>query len=180
MQKTDKRMNLYYSPKAFLKEYALVRGYSTEVAWSMTVVPYKDGYKIDDVFVYPQEVYSYYVHVDINKWAMWKAELPDEVSDHLFGDGHSHVDISAFPSPFDMERRRREIEQKGKGYFLYQICNKQGETTFEFYDIDQGLIYDDDHINIKMELGGETEEEFLSRVFDLISFGKDGNINEFE
>lgn len=161
----DHRLNIYYSPEAFAKTIELVTVFPTEVGWNMTVTPYKDGYRVHDIFVYPQKVSAGYVSVDVSRWGMWKATLDDDVEANLFGNGHSHVNMSTFASIIDVNQQHDEILTKKKGFYFFQIWNKRNEYNSFFYDIDNKTYYTAVDINLIVE----GTENFVEDSFKMVS-----------
>lgn len=176
-------LNLYISANAFFKARSLVVQFDTEVDWSMTVKPYKDGYLVEDVLVGPQEVSPAYVHVDLGAWSLWKARLRPEEDEYLFGHGHSHVRMPVDASAIDIDRHIGEITQKGAGYYLYQIWNKSGDINSYFYDIDHKIYYSPKNIRVDLNFGDQDRMEFIAdakRMTVTTNESKWGCMNEFE
>lgn len=160
-----KKLKLYYSPIAFAKTIQLVKDHPVEVGWNMTVKPYKDGYKVYDIYVYPQTVSAAYISVDLYNWGYWKATLDDEVEANLNGQGHSHVNMSPFASFRDEMNQRDEIEMKQGGFYLFQIWNKRNEINSFFYDIENMIYYE----NKDIEMIVEEVDSFVSHSHRLVT-----------
>lgn len=161
----DKKLKIYYSLEALGKTFRLVQAHKTEIAWNMVVKPFKDGYKVYDIFVYPQAPDPGYVSVDVaNAYTFWKANLDPEVDRNLFGQGHSHVDMNVFVSGTDDRNQYEEIMLKGNGFYFFQIWNKRNEVISFFYDIDNMIYYD----NKDIELIPENLNEFIEDSFNKI------------
>ena len=152
----SEKIKIYYSPEAYKKTVYLVAAHSMEIGWNMVIKPYKDGYRVSDILVYPQKTYSSYIDVDNGKYGMWKGSLATEEDANLFGQGHSHVMMSTTPSPRDKTQQLDEIGHKGYGFFFFQIWNKKNEISSFFYDIDNDLMYDSSEIMMIVE-----EDEFI-------------------
>ena len=162
------KVKIYYSSLAFAKTVQLVKAHSMEIAWNMMIKPYKDGYKVYDIFVHPQSVNPVHVSVDVSKaWGYWKADLDEEVEANLFGQGHSHVNMGTFKSVIDENQQHDEILTKGRGFYLFQIWNKRNEINSYFYDIDNKIYYEDCDI----ELIVEGVDDFVSDSFNMV-FGQ--------
>lgn len=164
-----KRLPIYYTDRAFAKTVLLVTVHPDEVGWNMDIRPYKDGYKVYDIYVYPQKVSPAYVSVDVARWGLWKASLPDDVEENLNGNGHSHVNMSTFASGVDEHQQHDEILTKKKGFYLFQIWNKRNEINSFFYDIDNKIYYAENDIDIIIE---ETEG-FIAESFKMATPRKD-------
>lgn len=170
----DHKLNIYYSKTAFAKTIQLIKYHPVEVGWNMTVVPYKDGYKVLDIYVYPQKVSAAYVSVDVPNYGMWKAYLDEEVDANLFGHGHSHVHMGTFASIVDESQQHDEVLTKKNGFYLFQIWNKRNEINSFFYDIDNRIYYTKDDINMIVE----EVDEFVLNSYGMVTGERD--IKQFE
>jgi len=168
-------INIYYSPLAITKTIMLVNTHPEEIGWNMVVKPYKDGYKVEDIVVYPQKVSPAYVSVDLPRYGLWKANLDDEVEANLFGNGHSHVNMSTFASSVDERQQHDEILTKKNGFYLFQIWNKRNEISSFFYDIDNKIFYRPENVNIIVE----EANEFIINSFEIVQ-GRHNRINAYE
>ncbi len=159
--KPKKNLKIYYSPLAVTKTVMLVNTHPEEIGWNMVVKPYKDGYKVEDIFVYPQKVSPAYVSVDLPRYGLWKAALDENIEANLFGNGHSHVNMSTFASIVDINQQHDEILTKKNGFYLFQIWNKRNEINSFFYDIDNKIFYESEDIDIIVE----EADEFITESF---------------
>lgn len=144
-------LNIYYDPVAYAKVISLVYAYPVEIGWYSVVKPYLDGYKVCDVLVYPQKVSAGYISVNTPNWGLWKATLTEDQDAHLDGNGHSHVNMAPTPSITDEKQQHDGVVSKGKGFYLFEIWNKQGDVNMRFYDIDNKIFYEDEDINMFVE-----------------------------
>ena len=159
------KVKIYYAAKAFAKTVELVKAHPVEVGWNMVIAPYKDGYKVYDILVYPQKVSAAYISVDVANWGLWKATLDDEVEAMLNGHGHSHVNMSTFASVVDENQQHDEILTKKNGFYFFQIWNKRNEINSFFYDIDNKLFYTKENIEMIVEEVGS----FVDNSFNMVS-----------
>ena len=161
----EEKLKVYYSMIAFVKTIELVKAHSMEVGWNMTVTKYKDGYRVNDIFVYPQKASSAYISVDPTEWGIWKAGLDDVTEQYLNGHGHSHVNMSTFSSPVDELQQHDEILTKKNGFYLFQIWNKRNEVNSFFYDLDHKIYYPE------VELIVEETDSFIKGSFNYVRKG---------
>lgn len=147
----DKPLDIYYTPLAFTKTIMLVMSHPVEVGWNMVIKPYKNGYRVEDIVVYPQKVSAAYVSVDTAQYGLWKAMLDEDVDANLFGNGHSHVNMQTFASIVDENQQHDEVLTKQTGFYFFQIWNKKNEINSFFYDIDNKIYYTNDDINMIVE-----------------------------
>lgn len=161
----EKKLKIYYDPTVFAQTIQLVKAHPVEIGWNLVVLPYKDGYKVWDILIYPQKVSAAYISVDVPRWGMWKASLDDKTEAALNGHGHSHVNMSPFASIVDENQQHDEILTKRKGFYLFQIWNKRNEINSFFYDVDNKIYYTKDNI----EMIVEDVDDFVSKSFDMVS-----------
>ena len=168
------RLKLYYTPEAYAKTTLLVHEYPEEIGWNMVVKPYKDGYQVSDIVVYPQETSPAFIHADESKYGLWKADLPDEIEANLFGHGHSHVNMGVFASSVDAQQQFEETKLKGKGFYLFQIWNKSNHVSSFFYDLDNKILYETPDIDMIVD------DTFLIESYKNVSKLTGVNFCEFE
>lgn len=161
----DGVVKIYYTPQAFAKTIQLVRFHPLEVGWNMVIKPYKDGYRVEDIVVYPQKASAAYISVDVANYGLWKATLDEDVEANLNGHGHSHVNMSVFASIVDENQQHDEILTKKNGFYLFQIWNKRNEINSFFFDVDNRLYFTKNNIEMIVE---ETEE-FVKESFNMVS-----------
>jgi len=167
------KLKIYYSADAYAKTVALVQAHTVEVGWNMVIKPYKDGYKVYDILVYPQKVSPSYISVDVANWGLWKATLTDEEDQNLFGHGHSHVNMETFASMVDINQQHDEILTKQTGFYFFQIWNKRNSINSFFYDIDNKICYTNDDIDMIVECENENLEQFIADSFSKVYNRKD-------
>lgn len=159
------KVKIYYDPVVFARTVQLVKVHQEEIGWNMVVLPYKDGYKVWDILVYPQKVSAAYISVDTGRWGMWKASLDDKTEAAINGHGHSHVNMSTFESIVDVSQQHDEILTKHGGFYLFQIWNKQNEINSTFYDLDNRIYYSKENIEMIIE----DVDDFVKESFFMIS-----------
>ena len=173
-RKSEDKINIYFAAEAYLKAMSLVQYHRDEIGWNMVIKPYKDGYKVYDVVVYPQKASPGYIEVDVAKYGLWKDGLTVEQDANLFGHGHSHVSMAVGASAVDARQQYEEIHLKKNGFWLFQIWNKHGDINSFFYDIDNDLVYDDDKVNLVIEVGDEPIDNFINDSFSKLVHEKIG------
>ena len=149
--KPKEKLKIYYDPTVYASTIQLVKVHPVEIGWNMVVLPYKDGYKVWDILVYPQKVSAAYISVDLPRWGLWKASLDNKTEAAINGHGHSHVNMSPFASVVDENQQHDEILTKNNGFYFFQIWNKRNEVNSFFYDIDNRIYYEKEDIDIIVE-----------------------------
>ena len=173
--KLPEKIKVYYTPEAFSKTVRLIMSHSMEVAWHCLVRKKDQNYEVYDVLSYPQTVGPAHVHVKMGRtfgdgnpkdptkyYTDWYNDvvlsMPEEEEANLCGQCHSHVNMGTSPSTTDMAQQKEELELKGgKGYYLFQIWNKRLEVNSFLYDLDAGVIYEKDDIEVVVEEDSFTE-----------------------
>ena len=161
---SEEKLHIYYDPVVFAKTVRLVTSHPVEVGWNLVVKQYKDGYKVSDIFVYPQKVSEATITVDVPTWALWKVNLSDDAEANLNGHGHSHVNMGTFASIIDENQQHDEVLTKNKGFYLFQIWNKRMDVNSFFYDIDNRIYYENKNIEIIVEDVDEFVEDSYRKV----------------
>ena len=163
--KAQNKIKIYYTTSAFAKTVQLVKAHPVEIGWNMFIMPFKDGYEVSDIVVYPQKVSAAHISVDVGNWGLWKASLPDAYDANLFGHGHSHVNMGVFASIVDENQQYEEVMHKGKGFYFFQIWNKRNEIKSFFYDIDNKIYYTDENIEMIVQWA----DNFVYESFNMVS-----------
>ena len=101
----ENKIKIYYDPIVFAETVQLVKAHKVEIGWNMVILPYKDGYKVYDILVYPQKVSAAYISVDLANYGMWKAMLDTKTEAAINGHGHSHVNMSTYESIVDINQQ---------------------------------------------------------------------------
>lgn len=169
------KIKIYYTPDAFSKTVRLIMSHTMEVAWHCLVRKKDTNYEVYDVLSYPQTVGPAHVHVKMGRtfgdgnhkdptkyYTDWYNEvvlnMPEEEEANLCGQCHSHVNMGTTPSSVDMAQQKEELELKGgTGYYLFQIWNKKLEVNSFLYDLDAGVIYEKEDIEVVVEDDDFTE-----------------------
>lgn len=137
---------LIISPTAAQKMDALVQMCRIEISWFGSSSVVGNNYRLDDVFVPPQECsFGGTKFNDGDFFEMFMGEdgkIPRDILPHMNSIrvwGHSHHNMAVFPSGTD-EKQTREFLEKFEDYFIRLICNKRGELHVSIYMVDQGLV----------------------------------------
>lgn len=146
------RPTIHFTEEAYSKMQALVRHFSSEIAWHGTVE--RDGltFTVTDIFVYPQTVTDVTVETDQTKYEVWLNSLDDDTFNHLRLQGHSHVSMACDPSGTDLSNQKRLIDTLRKdNYEVFIIWNKRNEWTARIYDLAANVMYDENDIDVTYE-----------------------------
>lgn len=163
---TGAKVVIDFSPIAFLKMTALIREFSSEVAWHGTIERISPTrFLVKDILVYPQKVTGATVNTDQEAYAKWIQELDDETFNSLRFQGHSHVNMGVSPSSTDIENQGRIVSQFGSAdhFYIFMIWNKSMDFSARVFDMAANSIYDTD----------EVEVEVAGHPFKLTGFIKD-------
>lgn len=145
---------VYISASAYLKMMLYVRDTDIEIAWHGVVERNKEQnwYHIKDVFLYPQIIRATTVDTDQEKYQEWLQSIEDdEVFNNIRFQGHSHVNMSTYPSGTDTNMYDNFLQVLPKNdYYIFMIMNKRGEITCLIYDLAKNAIYETADINIRI------------------------------
>lgn len=158
----DRRATLKFSEKAWIKIFALVQSYSTEVQWHGVVERVAaDTFYIKDILIFPHKVSSATVISDQKEYQEWLDTLDNATFNALRFHGHSHVNMGVSPSDTDMGYRHNMLNnfgtpnEKSDMFYVFLIFNKKGDISGEIYDLQNNALYSKsitaDEINIVVE-----------------------------
>jgi hypothetical protein len=138
------KIQLLFSPMAWIKLNQLVKAYTTEVAWHgiTQYIREKHVLYVSDILVYPQRVTGAYVESDDEHYGNWLGSLSDEQFDNNRLQGHSHVHMGTSPSGPDHAFYQTFMKTHAPEYYMFMISNKSGDAWFNFYDTVEGLLYE--------------------------------------
>lgn len=160
--KDDRKATLKFSEKAWIKIFALLYTYSTEVEWHGVVERVSaDTFYIKDVLIFPHKVTSTTVISDQAEYEKWLDTLDNETFNALRFHGHSHVNMGVTPSGVDMTYRHNILNNFGIPsptsdlFYIFLIFNKKGDISGEIYDLQTNALYsksvEKDEIDIVVE-----------------------------
>jgi len=155
---SDDPIQVLFTPKAYIKMYTLINCYDSEIGWRGIVEhPDKKIFVITDILVFPQKVSAATVDTDEKEYDEWKNALPDDIFNKIRFYGHSHVNMGTNPSNVDMRERTDLISQFGDtGYLIFGIFNKKGAWSWELYDMETGMVYDEEDLCIDVIFDDDT------------------------
>lgn len=160
--KDDRKATIEFSDKAWIKIFALVHTYSTEVEWHGVVERKSHNtFYVKDILIFPHVVTGSTVTSDQKEYEAWLDTLDNDSFNALRFHGHSHVNMGVSPSGVDMEYRRKMLNSFGTPtkstdyFYIFLIFNKRGEISGEIYDLQNNALYSTDEITI-------VHEEWLS------------------
>lgn len=160
--KDDRKATITFSAKAWMKIFALVHTYSTEVEWHGVVErTAADAFYIKDVLIFPHKVTGATVISDQTEYEKWLDTLDNETFNALRFHGHSHVNMGVTPSSVDMTYRNNILNNFGTPsetsdlFYIFLIFNKRSDISGEIYDLQNNALYSKsttvDEINIVVE-----------------------------
>lgn len=152
------RPTIYIESEAFLKMQLYVQQTSTEIAWHGTVTKTDKDYIIHDVFLYPQKIAATTVQTDQSNYNAWTEELDDETFNNMRFQGHSHVNMGAFPSGTDTNYYNDMIQVLSKNdFYIFMILNKSGDMYILLYDLAKNIVYNKNDIDVKIIATGTAD-----------------------
>lgn len=160
--KDDRKATITFSAQAYMKIFALVHTYSTEVEWHGVVErTAADAFYIKDILIFPHKVTGATVISDQTEYEKWLDTLDNDTFNALRFHGHSHVNMGVTPSEVDMTYRHNILNNFGTPsatsdlFYIFLIFNKKGDISGEIYDLQNNALYskstNTDEINIVVE-----------------------------
>lgn len=165
---TDKIV-IRFTPQAYLRCLEMVKSYSSEIGWYGLIRKIGNlTYQVYDIIVCNQKVSGGRVITDDEDMIEFYETLTDDQAEHLHFQAHSHVNMSTSPSSVDLENQASTVKNMGgKGFYLFQIWNKNLDINSFMYDLDNNVFYDRNDIEVVID-----DDEFGS-ITGFISSLKD-------
>ena len=146
--KDERKAKLVFTASAWVKMYALVHKYGTEVEWHGLVERKGEAeFLIKDILIFPHEVSSATVVSDQRCYEEWLDSLDDDTFNACRFHGHSHVNMGVTPSGVDTTYRKNILGNfatpgEDDDYFsIFIITNKKGDISGEIYDLTNNALY---------------------------------------
>ena len=154
-----RHLKLTISAPAWYKMVALVNENDKEVGWHGYIETDKDHpneYRLVDIVVFPQYVTAATVEPEDAEYAQWLDEIAEQPNfNNLRFHGHSHVRMAPSPSGTDDAYRASLVSQIKADYenpfYIFMIINKDLKYTLEIYDVKEGIIYDQNDVDLVIE-----------------------------
>ena len=178
----DKKAVVYFTATAWAKMVLLIKEFDKEVAWHGVAhrVGEVEGeapldtnvkkYVITDIVVYPQTVSASTVEMDTEKYAEWLMKnADDERFNHLFMQGHSHVNMAPSPSSVDLNHQEEILEMMGEhDFYIFMIWNKSFASNIKVYDMNVNTLYENGDVTVKLLDEDESLDEFLKGAKSMV------------
>ncbi len=144
--KKEDRVEILYTPTAYLKMRQLITKCATEIAWYGLIKRVnKHQFFVTDIIMYPQIVASATVEDDDNTIHQWFAKQPDDVVNAIRMQGHSHVNMATFASGTDAANRIKMMSGVSD-FFIFQINNKANDDKYWVYDLETNKLYEPEDV----------------------------------
>lgn len=150
--KEEDKIELVFSETARKKMYYLIQECEKEIAWHGLVERTDNGFYVEDIIMFPQNVTGATVTTDDDKYPTWMNTQPNEIFEKIRFHGHSHVNMGVTPSGVDETYQENILRQRmtgfaeEKGFYIFGIFNKEGDYWLNIYDIDNNKLYETDDI----------------------------------
>ena len=160
------KATILFTPKAYMKQAALVRETSSEIGWHGVVRRAESDERtfiVEDIFVYPQKVTGTSINPDQQEYNDWQDSFDDDTFNAMRFHGHSHVNMGVFSSSVDDGYQNGLIEQLGPEMFqIFMILNKRGEHWQRIVDLKNNIVFDTADIQIGLTDCGFDYSAFLA------------------
>lgn len=153
----SRRADLIFYEKAWAKMDALVKEFSSEVAWHGIAYRAdddgKDRYVVEDIMVYPQMVSGANVETDQVEYQNWLLAYDDDTFNNIRFQGHSHVNMPVSPSSVDMNFYESIIAGLADdAFYIFMIVNKSGSRHIKIYDMMKNILFDTEYSNSDVDV----------------------------
>lgn len=104
--------------------------------------------------------------IDTEKYALWIQEnIEDERFNHIYMQGHSHVNMGTSPSSVDLNHQEEILGMLGDDdFYIFMIWNKSLASTNKIYDLKKNVMFEDKDITVKIVGQSEGLDEFIKPV----------------
>lgn len=144
---------VFYKKKAWMKTILLVANRNQEVGWHGIVKRAENNpakFIVEDILVYPQEVTATSITTDMVEYMNWQDSLDADIFNSVRLQAHSHVNMGVMPSSVDM-KYREDLLTDIDDFYIFQILNKTGYISSQVYDIEAGILYENDQVETVLE-----------------------------
>lgn len=151
--KEEEKIEIAFSEMAEKKMYYLIHECEKEIGWHGLVSRSENGFYVEDIIVFPQEVTGATVTSDDELYPTWMLSQPDEIYNKIRFHGHSHVNMATSPSGVDDTYQEQIIQQfmsspvDENNFYIFGIFNKKGSYWLNIYDIYNNKFYETDDIS---------------------------------
>lgn len=160
------KATILFTPKAYMKQAALVRETASEIGWHGIVHRSETDSRtfiVEDIVVYPQKVTGTSINPDQQEYNSWQDSFDDDTFNAMRFHGHSHVNMGVFSSSVDDGYQQSLIEQLGPEMFqIFMILNKKGEHWQRIVDLKSNIVFDTADIQIGLTDCGFDYNAFLA------------------
>lgn len=170
----DRKAELDFTPKAWVKMNLLLDGFDGEVGWygvaSRLGEEEDDAYLIEDIVVYPQTVTSATVDMcEPEEMAKWRMDnIDDERLDRLYCHGHSHVRMSTTPSGVDLNHQKEILaDMADEGFYIFMIWNKRLERNLRIYDLKKNVQFENADISVGFYDADDDLADFIDGAHEI-------------
>ena len=167
---TKDKITILFTQEAYLKSKELVNIFPGEVGWYGLIRKLDHSkYEVYDILVCKQKVNGVRVITEDADMVEFFDSLTDDQANHMFFQAHSHVSMGTTPSTVDTDNQKNTVQNlNGKGFFLFQIWNKQGDINSFLYDLDENLLYGREDIEIVVETAEGSLKDFSEKAKSMV------------
>lgn len=166
------KVKLFYTPGAYVKMLKLLQHFSSEVGWHGLIRRLSPNeFLVYDILMFKQKATATTVTTDDEEYVNFLIGLTEDESNNMLLYGHSHVNMATTPSAVDVNYQKNIISSlNGKGFYLFQIWNKNLASTSILYDFENGILYEDKDIEIEiLDDEGFSVSEFIKKADEMVA-----------
>ncbi len=163
------------SMKSFIKMQCYIDAVSYEIGWLGPVSREENIFRIEDVYLFEQNVTSFHNNIISKALAEFGEKLLRGGPKHLelFNKirlwGHSHVDMDVLPSPED-DRQMEDLSREDVPYFIRGIFNKLGDVRFDIFFYEKNLKALDVSWRVEPVISKKVRERIEKEVYQKVTF----------
>ncbi len=166
------KAQVVFTPSAWVKMWALVDAFNSEVAWNATCRRDPDNdrrFVVDDILVHKQVVTGGTVRTDPAEYDDWLNEFDDETFNAIRLHGHSHYYCGAFASGLDTELQEDITSQlTGDMFYIFMIVNRRRDIWIKVCDKKDGLARWGNMVDISVDLPECNLDAFINNARTLV------------
>lgn len=154
-----------FKASAWLKIFTMAKLCKISECAAFGKVTVQDNvFTIEDIYIYPQLITATTVTSDDENYVQWLTNLPEDVTENLKFQVHSHVNMGTTPSAIDLPTYQKTVETIPQDDFvIFMIVNQREEYSLSLYSKKDNLIYDKNELDI--EICTDTGEEIRNWYF---------------
>lgn len=173
-QIVERYPEVFITPEAYFTMQQYAKQCASEISWFSRVInPSANKYIIVDAILLEQTVSQTSAEFSEEELSTFMTKTITEKGIEFFNEvkcwGHSHVNMSVYPSAQDLKQILSFSEQS---YYIMLIINKQGDAHIEFYDFDNNTVYKNIRIQFYLQNSDSIEAEVRDNIKRCVKYAR--------